>query len=333
MRVVVLLFGALLAVPTAFAQPSSAAPAAAPVPADPWPRKLDLANASVLVYQPQINSWDGNQLDFRSAVAIQPVGAKQETFGVFFAKARTHVDRVARTVVLENPSVYRSDFPLLPDRGAAYAAELQKSVASDMRTISLDRMEAALAAAGVKAPPVVVDNTPPQVFVSYSPAILVPIDGTPVMRPVPNHPRYQRIFNTRALIVQGGIDQGYYLHVYDGWLSASSLAGPWTQATMLPFVRREFDQFAQALAKAGSVDLLDGGPKANPKPSLAAGVPAIYIAQGPAELVVFDGQPDFVPIVGTQLLWASNTRSDVLIDTTSNLYYVLLAGRCSARQA
>jgi hypothetical protein len=42
---------------------------------------------------------------------------------------------------------------------------------------------------------------------------------------------------------------------------------------------------------------------------------------------VFKGQPDFVPIVGTQLLWASNTTSDVLVDTTSNSYYVLLAGR------
>jgi hypothetical protein len=36
---------------------------------------------------------------------------------------------------------------------------------------------------------------------------------------------------------------------------------------------------------------------------------------------------DFVPIVGTQLLWASNTTSDVFIDTTNNNYYVLLAGR------
>ncbi len=44
-------------------------------------------------------------------------------------------------------------------------------------------------------------------------------------------------------------------------------------------------------------------------------------------MITFKGQPDFVPIVGTQLLWASNTTSDVLIDTTNNNYYVLLAGR------
>ena len=56
-------------------------------------------------------------------------------------------------------------------------------------------------------------------------------------------------------------------------------------------------------------------------------MPTIYTSQVPAELIVFKGQPDFVPIVGTQLLWAANTTSDVLIDTTNNNYYVLMSGR------
>ena len=44
-------------------------------------------------------------------------------------------------------------------------------------------------------------------------------------------------------------------------------------------------------------------------------------------MIVFKGQPDFVPIIGTQLLWASNTTSDVLINTANNNYYALLSGR------
>jgi hypothetical protein len=297
------------------------------VPADPWPRKVDLANASALIYQPQINSWNGNRLDFRAAVALQPTGAKTETFGVIFGTARTHVDKVARTVTLENVAVSKADFPVLPDRGSTYSSDLAKSIGSSLRTISLDRMEAALAASGIKAAPVEVNNAPPQVFVSYKPAILVPIDGAPVMKPLPDHPEYQRVINTRALILQGALDRAWYLHVYDGWLTANSVDGPWTQASMGPFVMSRFDAVAADLAKKGVVDLLDGGPKANPKPSLANGVPAIHTAQGPAELVQFDGQPDFVPIVGTQLLWASNTHSDVLIDIETSGYFVLLAGR------
>ena len=318
---------ASLGVPAATAQtPPAAAPASA-LPQDPWPRQVDLSNATLLVYQPQINKWEGNQLDFRAAVAIQPTGATRETFGTFFATARTQVDRVARTVVLENVAIYRSDFPLLPDRGAAYAAELGQRIASDLRTISLDRMEAALAAAGVQAPPVAVNNDPPQILVAQQSALLVPIDGAPVLKPVAQTTRFQRVVNTRALLLEGGVSGSYYLHLYDGWMTADSLSGPWSVAKPGPFEKRDLDAIAADLSAKNVVDLLDGGPKASPKPSLANGVPLVFTAQGPAELIVFTGKPDFVPVDGTQLLWASNTHGDVLIDTRTSLYYVLLAGR------
>jgi hypothetical protein len=315
--------------PPAAGQAAPAAKDARPagIPADPWPRKVDLANASVLLYQPQVNKWDGNQLDFRAALAIQPKGAKDETFGVIFATTRTQVDRVARTVVFENLRITKTDFPALPDHGAAYTSELQKSIARDVRTISLDRLEASLAAAGIKPPAVPVQNNPPQVIVSYSPAILVPIDGAPVLVTVPNHSHAKRVVNTRALILQGGLGNKFYIHVFDGWLQADAISGPWSQASLGPLMLNEANVIAKELAKSGVVDLLDGGAKANPKPSLARGVPTIYTSQAPTELIVFKGQPDFVPIVGTQLLWASNTTNDVLIDTTDSNYYVLLAGR------
>jgi hypothetical protein len=315
------------------ATPQAAPPAAQPAPAapkpppDPWPRVVDLRNGQVLVYQPQVNSWDGNRIAFRSALAIKPAGAQNESFGVVFATARTQVDRVLRTVVFEDMKITKTDFPTLPDRGAAYVAELQTEFATAVRSISLDRLKASLALAGIKPPVVEVQNNPPRVFVSYSPAILIPIDGAPVMKPVPGRSGYQRVINTRALIVQGGFDNAYYLHLYDGWLTASSITGPWTQALMGPIRRSTFDDVAQQLGQAGAVDLLDGGPKANPKPSLANGVPTVYTAQVPSELIVFRGQPDFAPIVGTGLLWASNTTSDVLVDTNDSNYYVLLAGR------
>ena len=201
--------------PTAPAPAGSDATAAPQLPADPWPRVVDLTNGQVLVYQPQVNKWEGNQIDFRAALAIKVTGAKDETFGVIFATARTQVDKVARTVVFENMKISKIDFPTLPNRGAAYAPELQKEFGAKIRTIALDRLQSSLAIAGVKPPTVEVQNNPPQVLVSYSPAILVPIDGAPVLKPVPNHDRYQRVINTRALIVQGGFGNNFYIHVYD----------------------------------------------------------------------------------------------------------------------
>jgi hypothetical protein len=305
----------------AFAQPSAQQAVAQP---DPWPRDVSVPGAAVLVYQPQVNRWAGNQLDFRAALAIKPSGTTEETFGVVFATARTQVDKVERTVVFENLQVTRTDFPTLPQRGAGYTAALQTSLAKHLRSISLDRLEASLAAAGVKHSAVQVLNNPPQIIVSDTPAILVPVDGEPVWKPVSGDSRFQRVINTRALILQGGLTDQMYLHVYDGWLSASSLQGPWTQSNVQPL---GMDDVAKQLAKSGTVDTLDGGPNARPKPTLANGVPTIHVTQSPAELIVFRGQPDFVPINGTQLLWAANTTGDVFIDTTNNDYYVLLSGR------
>jgi hypothetical protein len=314
--------GALAQAPAAAPPPNAATP-----PAPPWPRVVDLTTGQVLVYQPQVTSWTDNQLALRAAMAYKADGSKDQSFGVVFATARTQVDRVQRTVVFENFTITKLDFPTLPDRGAAFGPELTKEVTSKVRTMPLDALEASLAAAGIKPATVAVNNAPPQVLVSNTPAILVPIDGAPVWKPVPGDSSAQRVVNTRALIVKSGLDAQLYLHVYDGWLQAGSLAGPWTQGFIRPLVRSRLDAIAQSLGKAGTVDLLSGGANATTKPTLADGVPAIFTSQVPAELIVFKGQPDFVPIVGTQLLWASNTTSDVLINTADSNYYALLAGR------
>lgn len=41
---------------------AAAAPAPVTPPSDPWPRDITLSNADALIYQPQIESWVGNQL-------------------------------------------------------------------------------------------------------------------------------------------------------------------------------------------------------------------------------------------------------------------------------
>ena len=298
-------------------------------PTDPWPRPIKLRNATGLVYQPQVNSWQGNQLDFRAAVAITSAGSKQDTFGMVSGTAWTVVDKVTRKVTLEWITLTKTVFPTLPDDGAAYTQALQAQLRIVMQTIALDRLETSLAASGTVKPAVIqVNNTPPEILVSYTPAILIPIDGVPVVRPVPNS-RFSRVINTQALILQERGSTTYYLHVYNGWLYAGTLQGPWYQTFFSP---AGIDQVAQGLAKAGLVDLIDGG-KTQPKPSLANGVPTIFVRETPAELIVFKGQPTFTPIPGTSLTWASNTANDVIFDSANSNYYVLLSGRWYAAPA
>jgi hypothetical protein len=294
--------------------------------ADPWPRQLDLANGTVLVYQPQVQSWQGSRLDFRSAVALLPQGGNgAETYGVIFGTAMTTVDKFSRTVYLNEVSVYEIKFPTLPDNGRMYLAGIKQSLPGAMASMSLDRLQASLAASGtVNPPPVQVNNTPPNILVSYGPALLIDIAGAPVVKQVPDA-RFERVINTQAFIARTRFGSTWYMRVYDGWLSAPDVvAGPWTLADRAP---AGMDDVAQRLKKAGTVDLLDGGPNATPKPSLANGVPRIFVATTPSELIVFKGQPNFISVAGTNLLWATNTAGDVFIDNTNSYYYILIAGR------
>lgn len=299
-------------------------PAAPPTASDGWPRQAEISGATALVYLPQVNSWQGNRLSFRAAVSVKETDAKEQSFGVIWGSARTGVDRVTRRVSLEDLSLSRASFPTLPDHGLDVLRQLRTQLPTVMASMSLPLLEGELAASGtVKPQAAKVNNQPPRVIVSNSPAILIPIDGVPAIRPVANT-RFERVINTQALIVRSKGDSRWYLHVFDGWLSADSLDGPWSRALGEP---TGLNQVAEKLAKKGRVDLLDGGPQAQPKPTLENGVPTLYVSQVPAELIVFKGQPNFVPITGSGLLWAENTTADVLVDTANNDYYTLLSGR------
>ena len=75
--------------------------------------------------------------------------------------------------------------------------------------------------------------------------------------------QFERVINTRVLILRAQGSGTYYLHVYDGWLSASTVEGPWSQITASP---SGLDDVGQQLAESGQVDLLDGG---NAQPAFA----------------------------------------------------------------
>ena len=61
---------------------------------DVWPREFKLSNAALLVYQPQINSWEGNLIDFRAAVGVTPTGSNQQTFDVIWGREGDVLDYV-----------------------------------------------------------------------------------------------------------------------------------------------------------------------------------------------------------------------------------------------
>ena len=293
-----------------------------------WPREVKSGDTTFKVHQPQLESWDGTKVSAYSAIEVRVAGRDTPTYGAALLTARTEVDRVTRTVSLEDLQVPKAIFPSDPDNEGLYLRILQNSVMPKVRRISLDRLEAALAIteAQNKIEAMPLKNDPPRIVFSTVPAIPVLIDGNPVYRPVKGT-KLERVINTRILVLRESSGK-HYLHVFDGWMESPAISGPWTVC------KTPGEDLAIAMKDAiagGQVDLLEGKgdpEKKDQKPSLAKGpVPAIYVATAPMELIVTEGDPRFVPIPGTSLVYAENTTGNLFKHTAENKVYVLLAGR------
>ncbi len=294
---------------------------------DPWPRVYVQAGTTNTLFQPQINSWDGYFLNARAAVAIQAAGASEPLFGVIDLSARTFVDKVQRTVVLDDILINSAKFPSAPDMEAAYLSQLRQVIPLGARTISLDRLEANLAIVdeSKKGQAVPIKNNPPQIIVSQQPALLVLIDGQPVWRPVEGT-SLQRVLNTRVLLLMDAYNR-YYLKLWDGYLQSASINGPWSVCLN---VTGDLNKAAKIAADSQQVDLLPAQEDPNNKttPSLkTTAAPIIYTATSPAELLLVDGNPNWTPIAGSQLLYVANTASDIFKNLNDQQTYVVISGR------
>jgi hypothetical protein len=332
---------ALLAGPALAQQPPPAPAAPAPQPQaaaeSAWPRPVVDGDLTFWVYQPQLDSWENDRLSARQAVAVQRKGEEAKSYGVVWLTARTDVDKEAGRVRLYELRIRKASFPGDEKSAPAWHAALQKQLLGEM-DLSLERLQMALAVAtaeksrkGYK-----VKNEPPAILFREKPAMLVYVDGTAALRPLEST-GLERVINTRPLLVRDPASGRFYLRLLDGWMEAQALEGPWRIAQSPPAALGAALAWGQKNDKV--VDLLvakpvevdpeeaQGAEKVEP-PSLAKGqAPEIIVAHQATELVVTDGPPNLAPIEKTNLLYWTNTRSDVLVDSAGGQTFVLLSGR------
>jgi hypothetical protein len=275
-----------------------------------WPRTLQSNGARIEVFQPQVESWENGKLEARAAVdVIRPGG--EPVYGVVWFSGRTTLDEAQREVTVYDVEVAKAQFPSAGALESTYASSATGAVSQWTFTIALDRLLADLAnkqgpAAGAEA----LNATPPRIYIRQNPAVLILIDGQPVLRQVEGT-ELMRVINTPATIVLDTTTGTYYLRGDGYWMTAGSLAGPWTLAANPP----------------SSLDsLLANEPPATPGAANQP-PPEVIVSTEPAELIQFNGQPQFSPINGTQLLYATNTDSDVFLRVPERKYYMLLSGR------
>ncbi|MFN8009690.1 MAG: hypothetical protein U0V70_22180, partial [Terriglobia bacterium] len=304
--------------------PGVASNAGLPPGGDPWPRNIPYQGATILVYQPQLESWKGNLIEAYAAVSIKSSTEDRTDYGVIWFTAQTEVDKVNRVVTLDNFKLTKQNFPSLPGNGSSYTSTLQLNMPWN-NTIPLDHLESALAlteAAGQQKT-YTLQNNPPRVIFSITPAVLASIDGQPSLQPAGEN--LQKVINTRALILFDSSKNLYYLALMDAWVEAPSLEGPWTEARHAP--TKSLDKIKQASLANHQNEVL-GHPEQSLKDAYKDGeAPTVYVSTVPAELLLSQGEPQMTPILGTNLLYVANSGNDIFMDNVSSQYYILITGR------
>ena len=226
--------------------------------------------------------------------------------------ARTEVDKINRMVTLLDLNITKQSFPTLPNNGSAYASALLKDLPWN-KTVALDLLEADLAVtdAAAKQKTFELQNTPPIIYFSTQPAVLALVDGKPVLQPTADN--FQKVVNTRSLIVYDPKKYSYYLALMDGWMESPTVEGPWTISHRAP--TKDLEKIEK-----GAVSTKSNQPLGNPQESLKTAeeegiLPKVYVSTVPAELLVTQGEPVLTAIPGTSLQYVSNTGAEIFFDT------------------
>lgn len=283
-----------------------------------WPRKNAKAGGTLISYQPQVDDWkDFRTLTWRQAFQLTPVGGKQ-VVGAATMTGTTIVDNDRHMVVIQSIQVTRTFFPSLDPAKSAQMDQLLRSFVPPMVNISLERVVASIpktqSVNTVNTVPL--RNDPPFIFVSYSPAILLGVDGEPVLAEVRNT-KLKFVVNTQWPLFFDTKSSQYYLLAGERWLSASDLHGPWSATQKLP---KDIDKLPKEAEWANLNKVIPPRGASDP-------IPRVFYSTVPAEVILFDGEPVYANIAQTQLVYATNTDSPVFVYTPKNEYYYLAAGR------
>ncbi len=282
-----------------------------------WPKEIDAVEGKILVYQPQMESLKGNELAVRAAVSVQKPGVAEPAFGGIWFTSRLLTDRDRRTATPIDVRVTATRFPnATPEDAAALGRVVASEVPKWRLTLSLDHLQAQLKLVDErKAAAQGLQNAPPRIVYRNHPALILAYEGEPAWRTIATS-RHRRIANSSFFVIEEAGTGACYLRVTPYWWKAASPMGPWEDVESVPAEIE--DLWAQE--PKDDLPAPDAGQEAPARPEV---IPATE----PTELLWTRGPAQYEPIDGTDLLRVTNTDSDVFLDSSAKLYYVLLSGR------
>ena len=265
-------------------------------------------------------SWaDQKRIVLYVAASYTAKGAAKPALGTLKLEAGTAVALPERLVSFSDFKITDSNFPTLDrEQIRTVVDEIAANIPKEDRIIALDRV-----LASVDTSQIVPKNVnglkadPPVILYSTTPAVLVNLDGDPVWSPIKENDLKFAV-NTNWDLFQHGPSNIFYLRYNQSWLQAKDITGPWQPASKLP------GSFAKLPADDNWKDVRAA---LQPAPLAAAQVPHVYVSTKPAELILLKGAPTYLPVPQTNLLWLSNTESDVFRLGKDGPIFFLVSGR------
>ncbi len=290
-----------------------------------FPKIITASDGSIIkIYQPQPESFTGNNLKFRSPFSFQNTSDGEPQFGTFWSIATVQTNRDNRTIEILSVKVPNLKLPSDSDANhlAYLKTTLEKNIPSSGFTLSQDYVSSSLENySEEKKLSQKLNNQAPKVIYTNKPSILVLIDGTPQLQ-LNNDWGLQAVVNTPFTIVALG--NQYYLYGNKQWYVANSVTGNYQLANNLPSALNK----VQASINS-NVATDDAGYTSKDDASVtnSGSTVNIIVSTSPAELVQTNGEPDFAPVDNTNLMYAKNSSNDLFIDNSTKEYYLLISGR------
>jgi hypothetical protein len=279
-----------------------------------WPRVLKTSKGRrVTIYEPRVDSFKGQEIEAHAAASIEPADEGGEPiFGAFWFRSEVKMNKKADAVTIEEVVVDKAKFPDTgPGLEENFSSLVERELPKTDEPWPLDRIYLGMdLAKKERAAEGTMNNAPPEIFVSEGPAVLLLIDGNPQLQPISDS-KVSRVMNTTQVVLYDEGGKKFYLASNGYWFESKEPLGEYKPISKPP---RDVEEAAPDIAMNGEGPRLDKPP--NVIPSSKA-----------AELIVFDGKPEFDPVGNLDLLYATNADKDVLKDVESQKYFVLLSGR------
>jgi hypothetical protein len=275
-----------------------------------WPQEIDAPEGTIVIYQPQPESLQGNTLKGRAAMSLDLDGQSEPIFGAFWFTAKIDTDRDDGAALIRDVKVDQVRWPDSKDADEQrFTQVVEDTIPQAGFDISMERLTASLATAETEQKSLErLQHDPPQIVFSDELAVLLLYDGTPRFVDI-EETGYERAMNTPLAVARNKKSQTVCLSSGKLWYEAKDPIGPFTPTSSPP------------------ADLVKMVPKPAddlPAPKVP---PKIIVATQPTEVISTDGKADWTSLTGGKVLYVKNTETPWLRDLPTGNMYVLLSGR------